>query len=166
MDEIIDQLISDINKFKYNIGKNFAELVANELTKEAKNAIDDFYNQYDPEDPSMHNGRVYYYRHWNFRKSFRTYYKNRSPKFVGGVELLQDELPDVYSGKNSSPQSVFDRVYLGLHGIASLQDLGIPRLKPTPIRRILEKQKYIVENQDLYTNKAINIALRDTYNYL
>ncbi len=167
MDSLADILNEDLKKFKNNVEKNFAKIVADELTEACRNAITDFYDQYDPENPALHHGRVYYYRHWNFNnsnrvKTFRKYTKRN----VGGVELLPSNLPNVYRGKNSSPQSVFDRVYLGLHGIASLQGYGVPRLQPSPIRRLLDKQKYIIDHADEYCDRAVDMALREQYYFL
>lgn len=159
---------SDAQKYAINIAKYMAQNIADEMTEVAHNAIEDFYNKYDPEDPSKHNGYIYYYRHWNFKKSYKRYYKNRNPYFSGGIQLLHNDLPNVYTGTNSSPEAVFDRVYLGYHGIASLQNCTppVPILKPSPIKRINEKFRYIQQHLKEYEDKAAEQARKDTYNYI
>lgn len=160
---IQDLLREDLNKFKNNVSKYTAQAIADDLTNECKKAIEDFYAQYDPEDPKNHGGKIYYYRHWNFRKSFARYYKNRSPRYIGGVELLEDSLPDVYKGKNSDPMNVFWRVYSGLHGIASIQGL-VPEMKmDSPYNRLIDKRLEILNNKDKYFKDAISKAKKDSY---
>lgn len=110
IEEFVDDIQKDAHKYATNIAKYMAQDIADEMREVAYNAIENFYSEYDPEDSSKHNGHIYYYRNWNFRKSFKRYYKNRDPYFVGGVELLEDEVPNVYTGTNSSPSSVFWRV--------------------------------------------------------
>lgn len=146
-------LNEDLQKYSDNICKNFAQEVTEILTEEARTSIDLFYS-YQPR---------YYYRHGNFIKSFKRAYKNRSPRYFGGVELLIDDLPDVYRGGNSDPSSVFWRVYSGYHGIASFQGTA-PIMSPAPINKILNKRDEIIANQDKYINKADKLAQQDKYN--
>ena len=156
MMQIKKNLKSDLIKYGNNIAKNTAKIISDILTQEAFFAIEDFYNQYEPK---------YYYRHMNFRKSFKRSYKNRTSIFSGGVELLEDSLPDVYSGKNSKPESVFWRVYLGYHGIASLQGYT-PIMKPSPIQRLYNRKNEILNNQNKYTSMAEKLARGNSYIYL
>ena len=155
--QINDLLSSDIKKLKINISKNVARKIADELRDECRNAIEDFYSSYDP---------IYYYRHMNFRKSFRRYYEKHGDNYVGGVELLEDSLPDVYSGRNSDPTNVFWRVYTGLHGIASIQGYAPSMKMNSPYNRLLDKQQEIIKNKDKYINEAVNIAMSDSYNLI
>lgn len=167
---------NDGHMYVKNIAKHMAQKIADELTKTACYAIEEFYKQYNPEDMSLHDGRIYYYRHWNFRKSFKRYYRKRDDYYVGGVMLLRNELPNVYKGKNSSPTSVFDRVYLGYHGIASFQNRGadggylkpssdnrVPILRPSPHKIIVDKYKYLSLPQTLklLEKEAATEAKRD-----
>lgn len=149
-------LKNDLNKYASNIGKYMAQSIADDMTKEASSVISDFYNQYDPK---------YYYRHNNFIKSFKRKYSNHNPIFSGGVELLEDSLPNVYFGRNTSPESVFWRVYLGYHGIASIQG-NAPIMSPSPIQRLYNKRDEIVNKISQYKNKAISKAKTDDYTYL
>lgn len=165
LETIAQDIEDDCKKYATNISKYMAQEIADEMTEVTQNAINDFYEQYDPEDLTIHNGRIYYYRHWNFQKSFRRHYINKSPSFSGGVELLKNEIPNVYRGKNSAPGIVFDRVYLGYHGIASFQDCNpeVPIMKPSPIKLIHERFRYINEHLNEYEEKAAQKARKDSY---
>ncbi len=164
--DFIDLLEKDLKKFQNNIARYTVQKMADDLTKEAKNAIEKFYSQYNPEDSSLHNGRIYYYRHWNFRKTYKRHYENHNPKYVGGIELLPDSLPDVYTGRSSSPMEVFGRVYyLGWHGIASGQG-KVPIMSPSPMQLIMNKYDEIKRNSDNYFNEAVQKALNDNYSII
>lgn len=150
-----------ITSYVSDIAKNMAQDIANEMTETVRSAMNDFYNEYDPEDLSTHNGAIYYYRHWNFYKSFRRYYSNHNPKFSGGVELLMDDFPNDYSGTNSAPKNVFWRVYAGYHGIASFMSakgkthIRVPIMSPSPMGLIHSKYKYIIGHLKEYEERAI-----------
>ena len=168
LEQFIEDIQADAHKYATNIAKYMAQDIADEMRDVARSAINTFYNQYDPEDPSKHNGQIYYYRHWNFEKSFRRYYRNRDPYFIGGVVLLRNELPNVYTGRKSSPHNVFDRVYAGYHGIASFQDCNppVPIMRPSPHKIITDKFKEIQKNLKDYENKAAKKAQGDSYKYI
>lgn len=155
LDDFRNLLSEDLKKYSENICKILAQDVADILTEEAQKSISDFYS-YTPR---------YYQRHDNFNYSFRRDYKNRNPRFYGGVELLMDSLPAVYTGTNSDPNSVFWRVYSGYHGIASFQGRA-PIMRPAPINRILNKRDEIVHNQNSYIDNAESKAKRQKYNLL
>lgn len=162
LEQFRKEIEQDAYTYVTNIAKNISQIIADEMYDTVHSAIEDFYAQWDPEDPVLHNGRVYYYRHWNFRKSYKRYYKNRNPFFVGGIYLLPDVIPDVYQGTNSSPQAVFDRVYLGYHGIASFNHHPpVPMLKPSPIRQINDKYRDITKNLNKYEKEASDMARKN-----
>lgn len=164
--DFLDLLEEDLYNFQNNIARYAIQQMADDLTEECNRAIETFYSQYNPEDPSLHNGRVYYYRHWNFRKSFKRYYENHKPRYVGGIELLIDSFPDVYTGRSSSPKEVFGRVYyLGWHGIASGQGRA-PIMDPSPMKSIMRKYDEIYKNKDSYFNSAVKKALGHKYNII
>lgn len=146
----------DLRKLQNNIAKYTVQEMADDLTEEARIAIEDFYGDYTP---------IYYLRHNNFYRSFKRYYKNSAPRYIGGIELLQDSIPNVYRGTDSSPQSVFKRVYSGLHGIASLQG-RTPITNPSPMERIEKKYEEILNNSNAYFRRATSKALRDGYNII
>ena len=163
--DFIDLLEEDLYDFQNNIAKYAVGGMADDLTKECKNAIELFYSHYNPEDPALHGGRIYYRRHWNFKKSSKRYYKNREPRYIGGVELLIDSIPNVYKGDNSDPKSVFERVYDGYHGIASFQGRA-PIMNPSPIEIIMDKYEEIFNNKNKYFDNAVKKALTHKYNIL
>ena len=167
-----DDIQKDAEDYAKNIARIMAMDIADEMTDVARSAIETFYGEYDPEDASKHNGRVYYYRHWNFEKSFMRYYKNRDPKFYGGIKLLMEDFPDEYRGTNSNPPNVFWRVYAGYHGIASFQSAKgsiacrVPIMKPAPMTLINERFDYIVSHLKEYENKAAEKAKECKYKYI
>lgn len=161
--ELRENLKSDIIKYGQNIAKYMAQDIADDLTKYAKSIIEEFYGQYDPEDASKHNGLVYYYRHWNFRKVPKRYYKKRGNVYTCGVDL-NDELPNVYRGTNSSPIAVYNRVMNeGLHGLASLTSATVPTYNPSPFFKIKKKYEEINNDSTDYENKAELKARNDNY---
>lgn len=165
LEQFQKEIESDAYKYATNIAKNIAKQIANDMYEETSSAIERFYKDWDPEDPTNHNGHVYYYRHWNFKKSYKKYYKDRNPYFIGGVYLLPQNIPDVYTGKRSAPEDVFRRVYLGYHGIASFQPTNpkVPIMAPSPIRIINDKFKEIEKNIGAYESKAAKLARKDNY---
>ena len=168
LNQLREDLQKDVQDYATNIAKFMAQKIADDMTEVTQTAIESFYSQYDPEDYTKHNGHIYYYRHWNFKKSYKRYYYNRNPRFIGGVELLRSDIPDVYYGKNSDPQSVFDRVYLGYHGIASFQNCNppVPILSPSPYRIIRDKFKDIQKHLKDYENEAAQKARKQQYRRL
>lgn len=166
VDALRQILKRDLEKYANNVAKGTAQKIADELTLVTKNAIEDFYNQYNPEDPSLHNGRVYYYRNWNFREVYHRYYKKGTNVYNGGVRFSFP--PDVYTGTLSDPMSVFVRViYSGAHGIASRTHPNkVPTMSPSPMRLILNKRDEIVKNQQKYFQYGIALAQRDSYEYM
>ena len=162
----------DARDYATNIAKIMAKDIADEMTEVASSAIEDFYNQYDPEDLSTHGGEIYYYRHWNFEKSFKRFYRNHDPRYYGGIELTMSDLPNVYHGTNSAPQNVFWRVYAGYHGIASFMsakgktNIPVPIMSPSPMERINSRFDYIQKHLKDYENKATKEAKKKKYKYI
>ena len=177
-DAIREVLERDLMNYCQNIARHAVHQMANDMTKTAKTAIDLFYSDYKPR---------FYIRNWNFRHTYRRYYKNHGDRFSGGVELLVDALP---SKDYSDPTyEVFDRVYAGFHGMASAMDNKIhnvidrstnkptgetarhirfipPRMNPSPMDILLKKYDDIAANKDQYFENAKKIAQRYSYEYL
>jgi len=174
---ITKQLKKDLIKYGNSVAKNMAQTIADELTEEARCAIEDFYNSYNPQ---------YYTRHYNFRDSYKRYYRNHGDHFTAGVELMESNIPNVYS---DPVDEVFMRVYHGFHGYAGIFDNNIydvidrntnlptgataqhrgsipPRMVPPPIERLLNKRDEIVSNISIYQGNASQIAKRNSYTYL
>lgn len=158
IEQLREDLKNDLIKYGQNIAKYMAQEIADDLSQEAHQAITDFY-KYKP---------IYYLRHENFNnwKSYKRYYKNHGDRFTGGVDLLPSAIPDVYSGSNSSPMEVFERVYGGFHGISSIT-LGVPPIMdPSPIERILDKKTEILNDYSKYERNASQKAKKDKYIFL
>lgn len=158
IEQLRQDLKEDFVKYGKNIARYMALEIADDLSQEAHIAITEFYT-YKPK---------YYYRHNNFNnwKSYKRYYKNHGDRFTGGVDLLSSAIPDVYSGKYSSPLEVFNRVYNGFHGLSSANLAIPPAMDPSPNERILDKKDAILSDYSKYENNAAQKAKNDTYNYL
>lgn len=148
-----------IKKKVQEIGRITAGKIRDDLTEEAKIAIQAFYDDYSPK---------YYHRHYyNFKKnSFKKYYANPHNKiYYGGVELTPEALDDLYQ---DNTEQVFDSVYAGFHGVASMIGEGyysigqtpqkfalVPRrMSPSPMQRLLDKRDYIEKNIQDYLDYA------------
>jgi len=155
----------DLKKYSHNVARFAAHKIADDLTECASYHIHRFYEQYDPEDPTLHNGKIYYHRHWNFYNTYRRFYKNHGNRFSGGVEFIYP--PDVYRGTDSSPMFVFKRVYGGMHGIASAtHPATVPMYWPSPMRRIKDEYDYIQSHSDKYVSYGEEMARTDKYEIL
>ena len=157
-------LLEDLKQYQKNMGLYIGQEIATALTEEAHDAIRNFYTSYHPN---------YYERNYNFWRSYRKVHTNINGTRTVGVELLPDSIPNVYTGRSSSPMEVFGRVYyLGWHGIASGQinengELKAPIMSPSPYKRIASKRDEIIENPYPYINKAREKAKkRDKYQVL
>lgn len=155
-------LKKDFEKYAYNVARYAAHKIADELTEVASYHIHRFYEQYNPEDPNLHNGVIYYRRHWNFYNTYHRYYKNHGKTFSGGVAFTYP--PDVYRGTDSSPMFVFKRVYGGMHGIASATHPStVPMYWPSPMRRIKDEYDYIKSHSEKYVAYGEEMARKDAY---
>ena len=137
--------------------------IADDITEETKNAIEDFYDNYDPK---------YYLRTYNFKNnSYKRYYKPNKYSVVGGVILSPDDMEVYINGRHRlNPELPFNSSYAGYHGISSgfeiikHRDIGeaeinIPsninlnvstHMSPPPLERIVDKKRSIEKNIDKY----------------
>lgn len=170
--EFRNQLISEIKQLEKDECKYMAQMIANDLTQEARNAIVEFYS-WKPE---------YYIRNYNFWKAFKKVHINKGEKRVAGVELMIDSFPNDYIRKSTRnslldnsyksstryfsysmqrPEDVYFRVvYGGWHGIASLQG-NAPTMSPSPYEKIIDKQEEIIKNQEIYKRRAEELAFKN-----
>ncbi len=155
IEELYETLERDIQNYCKNIAKHITRKIADELTETTQSAINKFYS-YKPK---------YYDRYGNFQYVYKRYHKSHGNSFTGGVELLVDEIPNVYTGSESDPLHVFDRVYSGLHGIASLQGYA-PIMYPSPEQIIEDKFDYIKAHRSIYEEYGVKMARRDSYEML
>ncbi len=146
-------LFNALVKYGNDVCRKTTHNIADELTKTASFAIEDFYEDYPP--------HVYQRHYYNFeKKSFKRYYEHsHGKKFYGGVELTPERMDDIYEGTVSQ---VFSSVYNGFHGIpyekGSSDDIEdkrkIKRMSPTPYEIILDKQYEIVLDINKYLKQA------------
>lgn len=140
------ELPKEIVEYAQKVCAKTASLIADEMSKTAKYAIDAFYNDYTPS---------YYKRHYyNFNKnSYKRFYQNRHGKrFVGGIELTPELMKNYY---NYPTSWVHEAVFYGFHG---LPIEGTPRMSPNPLQLLLRKQDKIKSNIDKYISKAQEIV--------
>lgn len=157
--KISDSLFKDLKKYAQSIAKSMAISTREELSKETKNAIDFFYNDYDPE---------YYKRTYNLRdNTFAPYYSNaHGDIYRGGVTLSNSNWKNKYHGPD---EYVFNLTLgEGLHGLPWQAAKGeeIPRTVPTPIDRIEDARDNIISNINLYKDEAISFAKRQSYDVI
>ena len=156
---VSQNLIKDLRKYAQNIAKNMAISVREEMCKQTKDAIDAFYNDYDPE---------YYKRTYNLKdNTYEPYYSNAHGNvYRGGVTLSYDNWNNNYNG----PDEYIFNLTLGegLHGLPWQSSKGeeIPRTIPTPIDRIEDAMDSILDNIKLYEDKAMAFAKKQSYHYL
>ena len=129
------------------------------LVKGSANAIDIFYNDYEPK---------YYKRTYNLENNtIHPYYSNAHGNiFRGGVTLSYDNWNNHYNGPD---EYVFNLTLgEGLHGIPWQQSEGkeIPRTSPTPIDIIEELRDNIIFDIDYYKDKAMRFAKQQSYSVL
>ncbi len=158
----IDDLENHVRKKGQEACRLVAGKIRDDLTLEAKNAISEFYNSYTPD---------YYKRHfYNFQeKSFKKYYANPHNKiYYGGVELTPNAMDDIYQ---DSVEQVFQSVYEGFHGPASMIGTGyasigetpikfskVPeRMWPSPMELLYRKRDYIIDHIQDYIDYAQKI---------
>lgn len=153
-----------IKEYASNVARNVAGQIRDDLFKEAKLAIEAFYNSYSPK---------YYRRHYyNFyNKSFKKYYSNaHGTIYRGGVELTPENLDSIY---RAPAEFVFETVYAGYHGPADFgvgwgrthDDLknfspvgngeGIESSTAVPMEMIEKKRDYIIDHIQEYIDAAV-----------
>ena len=151
---ILDEIAFEIKDYSKNVSKYSAIAASNELVFASYDAIEKFYDDYEPE---------YYDRHYtNFlKRSYKKYYhNNRDTVFSGGVELSSDFLKDLYRG---STELVFNLVIMtGAHGLDAWNQQDIrpsnpyKRMSPPPIELITMERDYIYKNP----NKCIRAGIK------
>lgn len=174
--DVIDDLITDIEHYCSNIAKYAAIEAREDLYKTAQNAIDYFYDEWQP---------TYYERHYyNLKeKSFKKYYHNNHNKtYSGGIELSYEWMDDIY---RADTELIFNLVYAGYHGLknvnwrdedGNITSIGTPVImhpftpyhitSPSPMEIIEEKQRKILRNPEHYLRVGMKKAGSETYKVL
>ena len=150
---------NDVKQYRLNIIQYMARDIANELKESAHLAIKEFYKSYQPDLTKPYT----YRRHYNFWYTYHTSIKpvaGREGALQTGVRFTY--VPDEYSNVSKPtslddydhPLYVFERVYFqGIHGIGGVMK-GVPALDPTPWEKIEKKRDEIIDNFDIYQQKA------------
>lgn len=138
--------------------------IRDDLYDEAKATIAAFYDSYRP---SPEGEPWYYVRNYkNFEhNSFKKFYydKGKDSTIYGGIELTPQSLKPVYE---DTTQEVFDSVYAGFHGVASMFvspkrfHIIPPRMVPTPMQRLRKKREWILKHPKSYEVYGKKIAKR------
>lgn len=142
----INQIAEQIKKQLRERMQNAAHHIADELTQQAKNSINDFYGW----NPLM------YKRTFGTQDTFDRLYHNHGDSVTCGVRLQAPggSYPN-YNGKKSvSGDWIFQLTYSGKHGAAQFFPWPIsnfpPTMSPSPIERIMEKRDALVGGIDSY----------------
>lgn len=145
---ISSQLLNDLKKYSEQVCVGMATFTRDDLTDMALHAMANFYMDYTP---------YFYKRHYyNFMdNSYMKYYKNPHGSIVyGGVELSPKNMDNIYA---DPVEEVFDMVYAGFHGPASIKNDGVPRSEP-PKEQIENYRDYIVTNIQKYRSHGFQRA--------
>lgn len=155
--EITKGLESDLKKYLEQYCVGMATFVRDDLTQEARVSILDFYADYTP--------KIYNRHEENFQKhSFEKYYKNPHGQIVrGGVKLSTEDMAPVYQ---DPLYEVFDIVYAGFHGPSSAIKGNPPRMVPSPMERILDRQSYLIGNIGSFKSYGEDRANKGSYEYI
>lgn len=149
----ISSLSAYLEQYTKNILRITAASIRDELAETASSSLVAFYEHYTPR---------YYKRHYyNFLEySYKKYYSNpHGTVYRGGIELTPDVMKNIYT---IDTEQVFDTVFAGFHGVASTHmypegtahQFVPPRMSPSPMEIILNKQKNIKNNIQQYILKA------------
>ena len=138
--DLIDDIIQDIKNYSSNVAKFAAIEVRDELAQVAHDAIESFYNDYEPEE--------YYRNYYNFKKkSYSKYYHDsHGTTFSGGIEFTPEEMDELYIHDTRSPfakhatygapaELVFEKVMEGWHGLSTPYNIA-EQMNPTPMEMI------------------------------
>lgn len=149
--EIPEDLSKDIQQLGNNIAREIAIRAREELTKCYIDAIEMFYDAYDPKS---------YKRTWQLRYSYKKYYTNAHGNiFYGGVKITDERMKETHQDPN---YQVLD---LSIHGWHGYPDpvRGIYR-SPEPYDVVVERRDEILDNIQLWGNDAITNA-KTKYSY-
>lgn len=101
------ELYKDLKKYTMAFAKEYVQVGADELTREAQNAMNMFYGDYSP---------IYYNRTDDLRSnSYSKYIHNNGRYYYGGVKISADGMSPYYHGQGESvPASMIAN--MGWHG--------------------------------------------------
>lgn len=148
--EIPKELREDIQKLGSNVAREIAIRAREELTQCYIDAIEFFYNSYDPEQ---------YKRTWELRNSYKKYYTNAHGNiFYGGVKITDDRMrEDAHRIPN------YKIIDLSIHGWHGNPNRNI-YIEPTVYDIVFEKRDNILKNIQSWGDEAIKNA-KTKYSY-
>lgn len=133
-----------LEKYVQDVCRRTAGLIRDDLTETAGRAVSTFYADYKP--------HVYKRHYYNFENnSYQKYYANNHGKvYYGGVEITPQNLESLYVDPT---YEVSDLFWNGFHG-SPIGKNDIPRMSPSPMDILEERQDYIIDNIQSYIDKA------------
>lgn len=160
-DQIKQGLRKDIIKMFRASMSAYCKKAADELTKTAEYAMQDFYNDYKPK---------WYDRTYDLKnKSYSRYYRNHGNRFSGGVSIGSEEMKTHYKNANEleerDPYLIASTAWeSGLHGIYGWHtEEGSNGIIPMQIIDEKMKDKKFLNELEDNANDAI---YKQTYKYL
>lgn len=152
-------LSEDIDKLLFNVTKNMATQIRDDLYDEAVFAIEKFYQHYEPH---------FYLRGNGLKKTYKKLYQNSHGKTIkSGVSLSNDKMPNDYGIRNDY---IFNLGYSGYHGNVSMfpnySGFVPPIMTPSPLEIILNKRDNIISNIEKYKETALVNSRKDSYSIL
>ena len=152
----VDQkaLIKDLKKYMYTFADEYCHEAATEITKIAKYAIEQFYNDYSPD---------YYDRTYDLREnSYSRYYHNNGRAIYGGVRINSEKMQPYNRGSKweTNPFEVASFAWHGWHGNP------IRNIYTTPPLDIVKEGASKQEFLNKLREKAENVAKNQEYSIL
>ena len=154
----IQEFRDDIREYLKTYARTFCGVAADELTRVAKSAMADFYNDYSPK---------VYQRTFDLRdNSYKRYFRDNGRRVYGGVRISAENMQpygNIWTGRLVDPEIIVNSAWE--HGWHGRGDIGIPPMSPTPLEIVRERMfddKFISDLNDVAT-KAAN---SNTYKHL
>ena len=134
---MIETINEDIETYSRNIIKYASQEIRDRLEKKAKDAIEQFYQDYTPGDhyrtnhPEFGGEKPWFYdRTGNLRKAYRPVYMNHGDHIKSGIILSPEFMDDVYEGTKTM---VFNMTWgSGFHGHDAWEPYHISGTEFTP----------------------------------
>lgn len=152
-------LKKDLEKYLYTFADAYCREARYEITKMAKNAIEQFYKDYGP-----NNGEPWFYKRTDDLKdnSYKPYYHNNGKRIYGGVRITSEDMSPYNRGTKSEtdPFEVAKFAYDGWHGHPAINIHTTPPLEM--IRENMKNEQFLHR----INKNAERVALEQDYEYL
>lgn len=161
--KFLNELYKDCETYLKTYARAYCREAKKELTKTAKYAIQQFYNDYTPR---------YYVRTNNLlRRSYKSYYKDNGRQVYGGVYITSENMFENYDGVSAN--YVMEAGWSGWHGMKGSDYINnwelIPNIRPIytePPINIVKDKKDDEKFQEKLSKKADKIARSQGYYHL